>query len=225
MDLIKVGRFLQSLRREKGLTQQQLAEITGTSQRTVSRWETGNNMPDIDTLIGLSDLYGVDLREILSGQRKDGAGTPDESLKETALQTADYDGAKEKKLIGRILIIVFAGFLAYATSLVTALKIMNSVTGGIAVLILSSVCFLLYALVTLSISKNRTNTGYLNCLTGAFAAAVAGNLLLLAVFFKNGSYHNYGMAGTYLAVLICAAPFILAGITVTLINCRKRKSG
>ena len=57
MDLIKVGRFLQSLRKEKGLTQEQLAEMFGVAQRTVSRWETGNNMPDIDVLIELSDFY------------------------------------------------------------------------------------------------------------------------------------------------------------------------
>ena len=41
MDLIKVGKFLQSLRKEKGLTQEQLAEMVGVAQRTVSRWETG----------------------------------------------------------------------------------------------------------------------------------------------------------------------------------------
>ena len=47
MDLVKIGKFIQELRKEKGLTQEQLAEQMGVARRTVSRWETGNNMPDI----------------------------------------------------------------------------------------------------------------------------------------------------------------------------------
>ena len=69
MDLVKTGKFLQELRKEKGFTQEQLAEKIGVARRTVSRWETGCNMPDLDILMELSDLYEVDLREILSGER------------------------------------------------------------------------------------------------------------------------------------------------------------
>ena len=47
MDTKKIGRFLKMLRKEKGLTQEQLAEILSVSGRTVSRWETGTNMPDL----------------------------------------------------------------------------------------------------------------------------------------------------------------------------------
>ncbi|MBQ2688613.1 MAG: helix-turn-helix transcriptional regulator, partial [Solobacterium sp.] len=48
MDLMKIGKLLQDLRKERGLTQEQLAERTGVARRTVSRWETGSNMPDLD---------------------------------------------------------------------------------------------------------------------------------------------------------------------------------
>ena len=46
VDQVKIGNFLKKLRKEKGITQEQLAEILNVSGRTVSRWETGNNMPD-----------------------------------------------------------------------------------------------------------------------------------------------------------------------------------
>ena len=62
MDLQKIGTFLKELRKEKGMTQEQLAEKLNVSRRTVSRWETGNNMPDLDLLMELADLYEVDLR-------------------------------------------------------------------------------------------------------------------------------------------------------------------
>ena len=45
MNMIKTGKFLQELRKEKELTQEQLGEQLGVARRTVSRWETGNNMP------------------------------------------------------------------------------------------------------------------------------------------------------------------------------------
>lgn len=50
MDMIKTGIFLKELRKERDMTQEQLAEILNVSGRTVSRWETGNNLPDLDIL-------------------------------------------------------------------------------------------------------------------------------------------------------------------------------
>ena len=70
MDLPKVGVFLRDLRKAKKLTQEQLAEILNVSRKTISRWETGSNMPDYDLLVEMADLYQVDLREMLEGERK-----------------------------------------------------------------------------------------------------------------------------------------------------------
>ena len=65
-----VGSFLKELRKEKGITQEQFAEIMEVSAKTVSRWETGSNMPDLEVLILIADYYEVELREILDGERK-----------------------------------------------------------------------------------------------------------------------------------------------------------
>ena len=51
MDQGKIGSFLRELRKEKSLTQEQLAEKFNVASRTVSRWETGSNMPDLSILI------------------------------------------------------------------------------------------------------------------------------------------------------------------------------
>ena len=95
MDLVKIGDFLKQLRKEKGLTQEELAEKMGVARRTVSRWETGNNMPDLDILIELSDLYETDLREILSGERK--SGKMNEEMKETVEKIAEYSAEEKEK--------------------------------------------------------------------------------------------------------------------------------
>ena len=70
MDQIKIGLYLKELRKEKKMTQEQVAGLFGVSQRSVSRWENGKTLPDISLLIELSDYYNVDLREMLNGRRK-----------------------------------------------------------------------------------------------------------------------------------------------------------
>ena len=95
MDLVKIGKFLQELRKEKGLTQEQLAEKVGVARRTVSRWETGSNMADLDILIELSDFYKVDLREILNGERS--SENMNEEVKEAVRKVAEY-GNEEKNV-------------------------------------------------------------------------------------------------------------------------------
>ena len=95
MDLQKIGTFLRDCRKEKGLTQEQLAETLNISRRTVSRWETGSNMPDLDLLTEMADLYRVDLRELLNGERKN---VPmNEEMKETVLQVAEYSSGEKQR--------------------------------------------------------------------------------------------------------------------------------
>ena len=59
MNQIKISAFLKELRKEKNLTQEQLAEQLNVSGRTVSRWETGTNMPDVSILVELAEFYNV----------------------------------------------------------------------------------------------------------------------------------------------------------------------
>lgn len=95
MDTKKIGEFLKILRREKGLTQEQLAEILHVSGRTVSRWETGTNMPDLSILIQMAEFYAVDVKEILDGERK--GENMNKELKETLTKVADYSKLEKEK--------------------------------------------------------------------------------------------------------------------------------
>lgn len=116
MDQIKIGKLLQELRKEKGITQEQLAEQVGVSRRTVSRWETGSNMPDLDILIELSDLYDVELRELLSGERR--SEKMNEEMKETVLQVADYSNEEKERLLRRMHWLFIAGLIGFVVFLV-----------------------------------------------------------------------------------------------------------
>lgn len=100
MDQKKIGSFLKELRKEKGLTQEQLAELMYVSDRTVSRWETGSNLPSLDILIRISDYYNVELSEILDGERK--SGKMNKELEETVLKVADYSNDEKMKMMKKL---------------------------------------------------------------------------------------------------------------------------
>lgn len=108
MDQQKIGRFLKELRKERNLTQEKLAEKLNVSGRTVSRWETGANMPDISLLVELADFYHVSIPEIIDGERK--SEEMNQETRETAVKMAEYSKKEtqhEKQKIAGILLIIF----------------------------------------------------------------------------------------------------------------------
>ena len=100
MDQIKIGGFLKDLRKEKGITQEQLAEKLGVSGRTISRWETGNNMPDISLLVEIAEYFDVSIPEIIKGKRK--SEDMKEETKEVAETMSDYARAEKEQLLKSI---------------------------------------------------------------------------------------------------------------------------
>ena len=117
MDQRKIGALLRDLRKEKGVTQEELAEKMMVSNRTVSRWETGSNLPDIEILIELSDYYDVDLREILDGERK-GENNMDKDLKDTVIKVADYKDEEKKKFLKYINVVLIVAFILGTVNMV-----------------------------------------------------------------------------------------------------------
>ena len=108
MDTKKIGAFLKQCRKEKNLTQEQLAEKFGVSARTVSRWETGINMPDLSILVQLAEYYDVEMRELLDGERSQ---TMNKEMKETLDKVVVYEGWVKQKALK-------AGNLAFASMFV-----------------------------------------------------------------------------------------------------------
>ena len=96
MNQQKIGAFLKELRKEKGWTQEELGEKLYTTARTVSRWETGTNMPDLTVLIELSELYEVDIREIIKGERE--IATLNNNINDALKKAAEYAEAEKIRL-------------------------------------------------------------------------------------------------------------------------------
>lgn len=223
MNIKKMGNFLKLLRKEKGMTQEQLAQMLNVAGRTVSRWETGNNLPDLDILIALSDFYEIDIREIINGERKE--KEMDAAQKETVQAVAEYSKEKETRHMGHIIGIVVSGILAWSVSLAVTLGFLNNVKHGILVLVFTVIGFALYCACVLLNRSCRSVRGYLTALIGGFSAVIVSNIALMLVFFGTGSYHNWGLAGVYYALGIVLAAFLCSGIVVTIINKKTLSKG
>lgn len=111
----KTGLFLRELRKEKQLTQEQLAERFGVTSRSVSRWETDSNMPDLSILVELADFYDVDIRDIIDGERKGEDMNKEE--KERLQLVADYAETEKNTLLMRLRIISIVGLVSLIAGL------------------------------------------------------------------------------------------------------------
>lgn len=69
MDQIKIGKFILNCRKEKGITQEQLAEKLGVTSKSISRWENGHTMPDYTLLKDLCNELDININELLSGEK------------------------------------------------------------------------------------------------------------------------------------------------------------
>ncbi len=174
MDQKKIGLFLKELRKQKGITQEELAEHLNMSSRSVSRWETGSNMPDISLLSEIADFYDVDIREIIEGERKSGMN---EELREVADKMADYAGAEKSRLFKLVMVIGLTG-----TVLLTVAIVLQCIVYEPDILRFGAIVLSFLGLMSLAVTTLYAN-GILRKLIGkkAFTNIVLATVIVLLV--------------------------------------------
>lgn len=112
----KIGSFLKELRKEIGITQEEFAEKLDVSSRTISRWETGTNMPDISLLVNIAEIFNVSISEIINGERK--SEIMEKEVKEVAEAMSNYAGAEKSVILKRVKLISIIGLISLVIGLV-----------------------------------------------------------------------------------------------------------
>lgn len=107
MNQVKIGKFIAEKRKEKKLTQQQLAEKLGVSDRAISNWESGKNMPDISLFPIISKELDVTVNDLMSGEKVDKKNYQ-EKFEENIIYTIDKTVKKENRILKIILWSIFA---------------------------------------------------------------------------------------------------------------------
>ena len=114
IDMIRIGKFISSCRKEKGLTQAQLAEKFGITDRAVSKWETGKSIPDASIMLDLCAELGINVNELLSGEKLDMTNYNEQAEKNILKLKESEEKANKNMLFMEVVIgiISTAAFLA-----------------------------------------------------------------------------------------------------------------
>ena len=102
MDQIKIGKFISEMRKEQNLTQLDLAEQLGISNKTISKWECGNGMPDYAVMENLCEILKINVNELLSGERlpsKDYNKKAEENIMNLIQESSENHKRERKELL------------------------------------------------------------------------------------------------------------------------------
>ena len=105
MNQEKIGKFILELRKEKNMTQQELADKIGVTDRAISKWENGRGLPDLSLMKPLCEELGISINELISGEKLDKKEYQDK-FEENVLNTINYSQNQIKKARNKYAIIM-----------------------------------------------------------------------------------------------------------------------
>ncbi len=158
MDQIKIGQFISQMRKDKGLTQKQLADELLISDRTISKWETGKGLPDVSLMMPLCEILGITVNELLTGER-----LSDEDYKQKAEENIVNILGEKKNNIKKMLT---AGLIFVITGVAAGMN-MGAVASG-EISLLPSIMLTISAIITIFLGLILGSTvdrkaGYYEC--------------------------------------------------------------
>ena len=159
MDLKKIGKFIADCRKEKNITQEQLAEHLYITDRAVSKWERGLSLPDADKMLDLCNILDINVNELLSGEKID-MKDYEKKNEELLIELAKQDELKNKRLITDMWVMTITAFVFYVALILTSSMLLGegpilAIIICVSTVILLAVCFYGF--------KLEVDAGYYEC--------------------------------------------------------------
>lgn len=159
MNQVKIGKFIAECRKNKNMTQAELAEKLNITDRAISKWETGKGMPDSSIMLDLCNELKISVNELLSGEMID-MKEYDKKTEELLLELAKQDELKNKKLMTSMWTILITSAIFYIGILLLAV---NTLEEGMllgTIICVSTIIFLIAGFIAL---KFEVDAGYYEC--------------------------------------------------------------
>ena len=159
MDLIKIGKFIADSRKEKKITQEELASKLYITDRAVSKWERGLSLPDADKMLELCNILDINVNELLNGEKID-MKDYEKKNEELLLELAKQDEIKNKKLMTSMWTILITSVIFYIGIIILAV---NTLEEGIllgAIILISTIVLIITGFIAL---KFEVDAGYYEC--------------------------------------------------------------
>ena len=159
MDQIKIGRFIAERRKKANLTQAQLAEKLGITDRAVSKWETGRSLPDASLMLDLCGLLGINVNDLLSGEVVT-VENYDEKIEKTIIELAKEKERADKRLLTLEIVLGLTATLFFLTLVLIASVVEMQDWQRIALIVFGAVVFIVAVLFCIRIEQVA---GYYEC--------------------------------------------------------------
>lgn len=158
MDLIKIGKFISTKRKEKNLTQEELAEKLLITDRAVSKWERGLSLPDADKMLDLCNILDINVNELLIGEEN----MKDEKKKteELLIELAKQDELKNKRLMTDMWVLTITAFVFYTALIIISSILLKEGPVLAAIICISTAIFLIVCFYGF---KLEVDAGYFEC--------------------------------------------------------------
>lgn len=159
MEQVKIGKFIASKRKEQGLTQLQLAEKLGITDRAVSKWETGKSLPDASLMPELCKLLKITINDLLCGEVVS-VENYNEKAEKALLEMVKKEEMQNKKLMMYENVIGFGSTVSFLVQVLVAVFFVKNTTAQILLFILA------FAFLIVGVSfalKIEAETGYYEC--------------------------------------------------------------
>jgi transcriptional regulator with XRE-family HTH domain/DNA-directed RNA polymerase subunit RPC12/RpoP len=159
MNLIKIGKFIADCRKEKNITQEQLAEKLLITDRAVSKWERGLSLPDADKMLDLCNILDINVNELLNGEKID-MKDYEKKTEELLIELAKQDEIKNKKLMTSMWTILITSAIFYISIILLAI---NTLEEGVllgTIICAATILLIIAAFIAL---KFEVDAGYYEC--------------------------------------------------------------
>lgn len=159
MNLIKIGKFIADCRKQKSITQEQLAEKLCITDRAVSKWERGLSLPDADKMLDLCDILDINVNELLNGEkivRKD----YEKKMEELLIELAKQEELKNKKILVNTFIFEFAIIALYMALILLAAYTLKEGPLFVTIVCISTILLVIICYIGV---KLEVNAGYYEC--------------------------------------------------------------
>ena len=159
MDLIKIGKFIATCRKNKKITQEQLAEKLSITDRAVSKWERGLSLPDASIMIELCNILDINVNELLCGEKIDMKNYKEKN-EGLLLELARQEEIKNKKIMTSMWVILITNAIFYLGIIFLAENLLEEGVLLGTVISVSTIVFVIAAFIAL---KLEVEAGYYEC--------------------------------------------------------------
>ena len=159
MDLISTGKFIKQMRKEVGLTQNELAQKLNISEKTVSKWECGNGFPDTSLMLPLCEVLGISANELLSAKKLEDAEYK-VYAEENLIALRDQQEKSTKHLLTLELVVGYMSTITFILVIFMSSFFMTNLAAQICMIVFAFVIFFVGLFFALKIEREA---GFYEC--------------------------------------------------------------